>query len=577
MKKLILLFALLISGIALGQKTTTNAVYLGELTEVQRDALVIGATYFPIIYNSTSSQHEKWNGSSWEAFGSGAEVNDLSSVVTWANVPNANITEGSVTQHEAALSITESQISDLAHTAASTDDQTASEVSIADAGNIIAGVTVETALQENRTAIDLNTSKTTNATHTGDVTGATALTIATDAVDISMLSATGTADGTTYLRGDNTWATVAGGGGDDVSGFAEKTGALVGTDRLVGLSTATDFNETISGIPLSIFNDDLGHTENATHTGEVTGSTALTIAVNAVETSNILDGTITIDDIGPDAVGASELATNSVSNSEIIDGSVESAEILDNTILEADFNSTNTATDNYVWTFNSAAGNGTWVDPVESAQDDVGAMVSGNSEARISVTYDDGLNKMDFDVEQDLSQYDNSSSLFVITDSTTVTNAKKVTHIFQAPKADLDSHGTLPTGWLGFANDVVPYKYLYIPFTALGGDIAVANIVGSEPIPVDITITDVFVFLKSGPTGSVATFDINLDDGTPATILSTKVTIDATERSSLTAATPPVLSVTSASAGDWFEVDIDGIGSTLPGTTGTAVIQYTED
>ena len=42
-----------------------------------------------------------------------AEVNDLSSVVTWANVPNANITESSVTQHEAALEITESQISDL--------------------------------------------------------------------------------------------------------------------------------------------------------------------------------------------------------------------------------------------------------------------------------------------------------------------------------------------------------------------------------------------------------------------------------------------------------------------------------
>jgi len=44
-----------------------------------------------------------------------AEVNDLTASVTWANVPNANITEGSVTQHQAALSITESQISDLNH------------------------------------------------------------------------------------------------------------------------------------------------------------------------------------------------------------------------------------------------------------------------------------------------------------------------------------------------------------------------------------------------------------------------------------------------------------------------------
>lgn len=42
-----------------------------------------------------------------------SEVNDLTVSVTWANVPDANITQSSVTQHQAALSITESQISDL--------------------------------------------------------------------------------------------------------------------------------------------------------------------------------------------------------------------------------------------------------------------------------------------------------------------------------------------------------------------------------------------------------------------------------------------------------------------------------
>jgi hypothetical protein len=45
--------------------------------------------------------------------GSSQELNDLSSNVTWANVPDANITESSVTQHESALSITSSQVSDL--------------------------------------------------------------------------------------------------------------------------------------------------------------------------------------------------------------------------------------------------------------------------------------------------------------------------------------------------------------------------------------------------------------------------------------------------------------------------------
>ena len=44
-----------------------------------------------------------------------AETNDLTAAVTWANVPDANITQSSVTQHQAALTITESQISDLSH------------------------------------------------------------------------------------------------------------------------------------------------------------------------------------------------------------------------------------------------------------------------------------------------------------------------------------------------------------------------------------------------------------------------------------------------------------------------------
>jgi hypothetical protein len=54
------------------------------------------------------------------------ETNDLTAAVTWANVPDANITESSVTQHQAALSITESQISDLGSyiTATSTDTLT---------------------------------------------------------------------------------------------------------------------------------------------------------------------------------------------------------------------------------------------------------------------------------------------------------------------------------------------------------------------------------------------------------------------------------------------------------------------
>ena len=70
-------------------------------------------------------------------------------------------------------------IDDIAST---TSGLGASQVGIADSGSLITGTNVETALAENRTAINLNTAKVTNATHTGDVTGATELTIASGAV-----------------------------------------------------------------------------------------------------------------------------------------------------------------------------------------------------------------------------------------------------------------------------------------------------------------------------------------------------------------------------------------------------------
>lgn len=43
------------------------------------------------------------------------ETNDLSSAVTWTNIPDAYVPQSAVTQHQAALTITQSQISDLSH------------------------------------------------------------------------------------------------------------------------------------------------------------------------------------------------------------------------------------------------------------------------------------------------------------------------------------------------------------------------------------------------------------------------------------------------------------------------------
>ena len=77
-----------------------------------------------------------------------SEVNDLSSVVTWADVPDANITESSVTQHQSAInsgvSITESQISDLQSyiTAGSTTALTNKTFDANGTGNSISNIEV---------------------------------------------------------------------------------------------------------------------------------------------------------------------------------------------------------------------------------------------------------------------------------------------------------------------------------------------------------------------------------------------------------------------------------------------------
>jgi len=42
------------------------------------------------------------------------EANDLSSIVTWANIPDANVPQSAVTQHQAALAILRAQLTDLA-------------------------------------------------------------------------------------------------------------------------------------------------------------------------------------------------------------------------------------------------------------------------------------------------------------------------------------------------------------------------------------------------------------------------------------------------------------------------------
>lgn len=86
------------------------------------------------------------------------------------------------------------------------------------------------------------------------------------------------------------------------------------------------------------------------------------------------------------------------------------------------------------------------------------------------------------------------------------------------------------------------------------------------------TLTGVSVNVKTAPTGSEATFDLN-EAGT--SVLSTKITIDAGEKTSVTASTPPVISESAIPANAIMTVDIDGVGSTVAGVAPKLWIYYT--
>jgi len=136
-----------------------------------------------------------------------------------------------------------------------TEDKLANAINTAIAANTAkTGITTSQA-----SAITANTAKVTNATHTGDVTGATALTIAADAVTGAKI-ADNAIDSEHYTDGSIDTAHI----GDD----------QVTADKL-----ANSINTEIAA--------NTAKTSNATHTGEVTGATALTIADNVVDEANL--------------------------------------------------------------------------------------------------------------------------------------------------------------------------------------------------------------------------------------------------------------------------------------------------
>jgi hypothetical protein len=103
---------------------------------------------------------------------------------------------------------------------------------------------------------------------------------------------------------------------------------------------------------------------------------------------------------------------------------------------------------------------------------------------------------------------------------------------------------------------------IQIACSDLTSDLTTGTSVAYFRMPFAMTLSDVRASVLTAPTGATVTVDIN-ESG--STILSTKLTIDASEKTSTTAATPVVISDSALADDAEITIDIDQVGSTIAG------------
>lgn len=202
---------------------------------------------------------------------------------------------------------------------------------------------------------------------TGDVTasgtGSVAATIAAGAVDIAMLSATGTPSSSTYLRGDNSWATVSGSG--DVVGPASATDNAIArfdatTGKLIQNSVVTiaDTTGNMAGVGTLNTHTIPGGTGTLALTSNITGTNSGT---NTGDQTITLTGDVTGSGTGSfaatvdkTAISGKTLVTVAAGDSILIGDASDTGNL--KKIVASDLVLAVASTDNAVARFDSTAG-----------------------------------------------------------------------------------------------------------------------------------------------------------------------------------------------------------------------------
>ena len=140
------------------------------------------------------------------------------------------------------------------------------------------------------------------ATWTIDNDAITNAKVADDAIGVAELSATGTASSSTYLRGDNTWATVSGGGGGGVTSDSDGNtvgGSNAGEDLASGATSNTFFGkdagkEVTTGDNNVAIGDDALQVATTASNNIAIGKSSLTQCTGG---NNIALGTFSLDSL----------------------------------------------------------------------------------------------------------------------------------------------------------------------------------------------------------------------------------------------------------------------------------------
>lgn len=205
----------------------------------------------------------------------------------------------------------------------------------------------------------------------------------------------------------------------------------------------------------------------------------------------------------------------------------------------------------------------------EEIQDSAWSVLSTGTQTLITVIYQDATNDVDFVVDDDLSNYDNTTSAFITSAGAPVQSVNAATGAVVLDAEDIaftDPDGTVSADDVEEALEILGLRSTQSFCLAVSDETSNLTI-GDNKItfilPYTFLIYEVQASVTTAPTGSTIIVDVNAGG---SSILSTKITIDAGEKTSITAAVPAVISSAAHLKGTEFTIDLDQIGSTIAGT-----------